>query len=79
MNRIGIKSDKDPLTVKQNNSLSKIVNVCIVCKLYDWPKHFTINFNFKSCLFGAIFIVKNSDKEKYVYSGYGITFDSAGS
>ena len=23
--------------------------------------------------------MKNSDKEKYVYSGYGITFDSAGS
>ena len=23
--------------------------------------------------------VRNSDKEKYVYSGYGITFDSAGS
>ena len=28
-------------------------------------------------LFGTI-IVKNSDKEKYVYSGYGITFDSTG-
>ena len=24
-------------------------------------------------------IVRNSDKEKYVYSGYGITFDSGGS
>ena len=28
---------------------------------------------------GATNIVKNSDKEKYVYSGYGITFDSGGS
>ena len=33
---------------------------------------------FKNCLFGATNIVKNSDKEKYVYSGYRITFDSAG-
>ena len=30
-------------------------------------------------LFGATNIVKNSDKEKDVYSGCGITFDSAGS
>ena len=32
-----------------------------------------------SCLFGAANKVKNSDKEKQVYSGYGITFGSAGS
>ena len=37
------------------------------------------NFKFKNCSIGAASIVKNSDKEKYVYSGYGITFDSAGS
>ena len=30
-------------------------------------------------MFGATNIVKNSDKEKYIYSGYGITFGSAGS
>ena len=39
----------------------------------------TNNFKFKNYLFRATFIVKNSNKEKYVYSGYGITFDSAGS
>ena len=33
---------------------------------------------FKNCLFGATNIVKNGDKEKYIYRGYGITFDSAG-
>ena len=32
-----------------------------------------------SNLFGATTEVKNSDKEKYVYSGYEITFDSGGS
>ena len=39
----------------------------------------TNNFKFKNYLFGAINIVKrNGEKEKYVCSGYGITFDSAG-
>ena len=30
-------------------------------------------------MFGAINIVKNGNKEKYVYSGYGIVFDGEGS
>ena len=31
------------------------------------------------CLFGATNVVKISNKEKHVYNGYGITFDSADS
>ena len=73
-----IKFDKD-LAVEQNNYLTKIVNVYIVYDLYAWPRNPTNNFKFKNCLFGTTGIVKNSDKEKYVYSGYRITFDSAGS
>ena len=46
----GIKFDKDPLAVEQNNYLSKIVNVYIVYELCDWPRNATNNFNFKSCL-----------------------------
>ena len=64
--RIGIKIDKYPLSVEQNNYLSKIVNV------YTF-----YNFKFKSCLFWAKNLVTNSDKEKYEYSGYGAKFDSA--
>ena len=48
--------------------------------MYDldaWSRNPTNNFKFKNCLFGATSIVKISDKEKYVYSGYGITLDSA--
>ena len=41
-----------------------------------WPRNTTNNFIFKSCLFGAINIVNKSDKEQYLCSGYGITFDS---
>ena len=37
------------------------------------------NFKFKNCLFGSTSVVKNSYKEKYVYSVYRITFNSAGS
>ena len=33
------------------------------------------NFTLQNCLFGATNIVKNSDKEKYVYRGYEIGFD----
>ena len=32
----------------------------------------------KDCLFGTTSIIKNSDKEKYVYSVYGIVFDGKG-
>ena len=77
--RIGIKFNKDRLAVEQNNYLTKIVNVDIVYDVNPWPRNPPNNFKFKNCLSGATNIVKNSDKEKYVYSGYGITFDSEGS
>ena len=35
-------------------------------------------FTPKNCLFEVTNIVRNSDKEKCVYSGYGITFDGRG-
>ena len=57
--------------------MSKLVNVYIAYDLDAWPRNPTNNFKFKNCLFGATNTVKNCDKEKYVYSGYGITFDNA--
>ena len=56
--------------------MSKIVNVYIVCELYDWQKNPTNNFKFKNWLLEATHIVNNSYKEKYVYSGYEITLNS---
>ena len=50
----------------------------IVYNLVAWPKNITDNFNFKNCLFGATSAIKNSDKEKWIYSGYGITFHGTG-
>ena len=58
--------------------MNKIANVDIICDLAAWPRYPTNNFKFKNCLFGETSIVKNSDKEKYVYSRFGITFESAG-
>ena len=69
--KVGIKFDKGPLAVEQNNYATKIVNAYIVDGLDTWK--------FENCLFSGTAIVKISDKEKWVYSGYGIAFDGAGS
>ena len=76
--RIEIKFDNDPLAVEQNNYLTKISNVYILCDFDAGPRNPSNNFKFKNCLFGATSIVRNSDKEKYLYSEYRITFDSSG-
>ena len=47
----------------------------IVCDLAAWPKVRLKNFTLKNCLFKVTNIVKNSDKNKCVFSGYGIAFD----
>ena len=62
---MGIKLDKNPLPVEQNNYLA------------SWARNPTNNFKVKTCFFGETNIVKNSDKEKYAYSGYRTTFYSA--
>ena len=58
--------------------MSKIANVYIAYDLDAWPRNHS-NSKLKNCLFEAIYVLKNSDIEKYAYSGYGITFDSVGS
>ena len=63
--RIGIKFDKYTLAVEQKN--------------YTRKQNPTNNFKFINCLFRVTSVVKNGDKEKYVCSGYRITFDIAGS
>ena len=73
--RIGIKFDKDPLTTEQNNYKTKIVNAYIVLELDTRPNYPLNNFRLNNFLFGATNIVKNSDKNKWVHSGYRIAFD----
>ena len=50
---MGIKFGKDPLTVEQNNYLTKIANVYIVYDLVACPRNPTNNFKFMNCLFRA--------------------------
>ena len=61
---MGIKYGKDTLGVEQNNFENKIVNFYIAYDLDFWSRNPTNNFKFRNCLFGAISIVKNTDKEK---------------
>ena len=70
--RIGIQFHKASLAVEQHNYLTKIVNNYIVYDLHTWPRKSTNNFKVKNCLFAVTSIVQKSDKEKYVYSGYGL-------
>ena len=35
-----------------------------------------LDFTLNDCLFGGVKLAKNADSDKYVYSGYGIEFDS---
>ena len=73
---IGIKFDKYPSAVEQNNNATKILIAYIVNDLDSRSnnlRNFTLN-----CLFGATSIVQNSDKENWVYVGYGIPFDRKG-
>ena len=59
--------------LKQSKS-SYIVNIYIVYELGVCSSHIN-DPTLKNCLFGAATLTKNSDIEKYKYSGYGIGFD----
>ena len=52
----------------------KTINIYIV---YDLKSNLN-NFDptLENCLFGTVKLTKNSDIDKYKYSGYGIGFDS---
>ena len=76
--KMWIYLNKSPLVVEQNNYSTKIVNAYIVYDLNDSPKVPLRNFILKNYLFGTTNILKNSDKGKYVYNGYGIAFDGKG-
>ena len=55
----------------------KIINIYIV---YDLQSNLNYNpdFTLENCLFDAVKITKNTDVDKYKYSGYGIGFDGRG-
>ena len=72
---MGIRFDKDPLAVEQNKVTWPKLRMFIFYDLAAWPKIPLKNFTLKNCLFGATNIVKNNEKDKWVYSDYGIAVD----
>ena len=52
----------------------KVVNIYIVYELGASSSH-NNDPTLKNCLFGAVTLTKNTDIDKYKYSGYGIGFD----
>ena len=75
---MGVKFDKGSLAAEQNSYLTKIGHVYIVYDVEACAKNPLKNVTLKNCSFRANNIVKDSDKEKYVYSGYRIAFDGKG-
>ena len=55
-----------------------IVNIYIVYELGASSSH-NNDPTLKHCLFGAVTLTKNTDVDKYGYSGYGIGFDGRSS
>ena len=61
--------------MKQSNELTythrTIVNIYIVYELGAYSSN-NSDPTLKSCLFGTVTLTKNTDIDKYGYSGYGI-------
>ena len=56
----------------------KVVNIYIVYSLGASSSNCS-DTTIKNCLFGAVILTKNTDIDRYRYSGYGIGFDRRGS
>ena len=70
-----MKFNNSLLGEHQNNYTTKIANVYIVFGLDTWLRNLSDSFVLKNYLFGATNITKISDKSKFVYSDYGMTFN----
>ena len=46
-------------------------------KLDTWSRGLNSDFTLKDCLFRGVKLAKNADPDKYIYSRYGIGFDSS--
>ena len=48
----------------------------IVYELDSWPWDLGTDFTLRGCLLEVLNLAKNVDLDKYVYSSYGIGFDT---
>ena len=72
---IGIQFSNTSLFLEENNFSDKTVNAYIVYDLDYCQRNLLNGFVIKNCLLSVTKIVRNSDKSKYVHSGFGIAFD----
>ena len=60
--------------LKQENkalfSPNNVINLFIVYWLGRWTRDLSTDFTLTDCLFGAVKLTKNADRDKYKYSGY---------
>ena len=52
-----------------------IVSFYISCKVNILSRDLTTGFRLRNCLFGAVKLTKNNDRDKYGDSGFSIGFD----
>ena len=70
--RIRLTLRQEFATYTPNN----VVNVFVVYELDRWSQDLNAKFTLKDCLFRAVKLTKNANRNKYSYSGYGIGFES---
>ena len=74
VHKIVIQFNNTTLVVEQKIYVIKTVSAFIIFDLDSWPKIPLRNFTLTNCLFGATNRAKDSDKGKWMYSGYEIAF-----
>ena len=52
------------------------MNFFIVCKLGTWSRDLNSDFTLKDYFFRGVKLAKNADADKYIYTGFGIGFNS---
>ena len=65
-----LKQDKATFTHRN------VVNSFTAYELHARSRDLNSKFTLGDCLFGAVKLTKNADRDKFGYSGYGIGFDS---
>ena len=64
-------------SINSNSSaFRKVLNIHTSYKLNTWSRDLNTAFILGNCLFGAATLAKNIDLDEYVYSDYGIGFDT---
>ena len=73
---ISVRLKEADLNEKRNYIPPNRINFFIVYELGTWSRDLNSDFTLKDCLFRVVKLAKNTDQNKYIFTGYGIGFDS---